>query len=138
MKYLKIFLLILFLNFQISVYSWGDSVSDKHKMECWYTTPPKTKMFPRFDCTGKFRKGVSYLCSASISCKNHQDITVQFPHIICFSSDEADDCSRVSPKECVFGPRGIYFSEAIRQMLPDEVLSSLPDVDEIRRVIEMQ
>ena len=129
---LSMIVLFLFLNLQASWGRWGRlSSSDDHfaKVECWYTKRLQTRYYPRFDCNGDFaedrQRGVFYVCQGSIQCKNHKDIVINFPRAICKSSHH-QGCEMHSAKKCIFGDVGVYFNEDLRQMLPDEIRSTLP------------
>ncbi len=138
MKLLKLLMTVLFLFLNFQIYGAPAAVGSAFtKVECWYTRGLQNRYYPRFSCNGNFEKairGPKHICEGSVQCKNHDDVTINFPRVIC-KPIRFEYCD-LSAKECTFGPSGVYFNDSLRQMLPDDIRADLLNLsDEIRPVI---
>ena len=104
--------------------------SKNAKIECRFITPLETIHFPKFDCSGDITKDLSSICKGSMECKNHEDIIIQIPVVICKSEK---DCGDINPIDCLHGPSSSYRNKELRNMLPEQ---SLLPPKEVIRVIE--
>ena len=121
--------LFLFMSFQTLGGEWF--YSKNMKIECRFTSPLEIIHYPEFDCSGDMTDDLSYICRGSVECKNHENITTQFPAVLCKSS-KTSHCNSINPIKCL-----LYYSsnKELRDMIPDETYSPLPP-KEVIRVIE--